>query len=107
MVVPYWLTVAVPRGFVRGLTVGLLWGVLAAYLAGLVVAPIGVAASVALIRRARRERRPWQGPARVLMLCASCLLGAALLETGAAAYRAWVYRLPDLPTRFADRAPKG
>lgn len=40
---------------------------------------------------------------RCLVLCASCVCGLILAEAAAAAWLAWLHRLPDMPVRFTER----
>ncbi len=90
-----------PRPVQRAVTEGFLRVLLIAYVAVLACAVPGAVAFAVRVYRARRRgvRRPWA--ARGLLLCASCLVGLVLLEASAVAWRAWVHRMPALPTRFA------
>src|SRR5262249_9801394 len=67
---------------------------------GLALALIGAFGSARALLRARRRgvRRP--GLARLLLLCASSLVGMAGVEAAAAAWLAWAHRMPALPTGF-------
>lgn len=106
MVGPLWLSVIVPRWLVRGASIALLWAIVAVFLIVLTAAPAGLAVSATRLRRARRRGERWEGAARGLLLSASCLVGVALLEWGAAAGLSWSHRIPNLPRRFLDdRAP--
>jgi hypothetical protein len=101
----FWLPLLVPRWFVRGLIIGTLWAALGLFLVTLAVTPVSAALSVMAIRRARRERRPWLGWARVLALSVSSLLGALSLEAGIAGYTAWIHRMPIRPVVAVAEEP--
>jgi hypothetical protein len=106
MIGPLWLSVIVPRWLVRGATIALLWAIVGVFLVALAAAPTGLVVSAIWLRRARRRGERWHGAARALLLSASCLVGATLLEWGAAAGLSWSHRIPNLPRRFLDdRAP--
>jgi len=98
---PGWLPI-LPRSVQRGLTEGLLQGTLSFY-AGLVVAGlVGTPWFGRRTIRAWRAKRRGTWSERLFLLCLSCLVSLVLLETGAAAARAWTHRFPILPTSFPD-----
>ncbi|MBX6313197.1 MAG: hypothetical protein IRY99_09825 [Isosphaeraceae bacterium] len=102
-VLPLWGAALVPPGGLRRATVVLLWGLLIAYGLILAIAPAGTILLGVGLWRARRRGESWPvSRVRALLLCASLLVGLALLEGGAAAWRAWTRRPPALPTSFAD-----
>ena len=89
-----------PRDARRGMTEGLLRGVLASYsvlfLMSLVVAPV----MAFLLYRARRDGRSRPKLAQGALFAFSCLLSLVLLEAGSTAWRLWIHRFPRLPTSF-------
>jgi hypothetical protein len=99
-----WLVVLTPRWLVRPASIAVLWGLLAAFVAMatavLVVGPWSVLSAVRA--RRRRDRAATVGALRRVLLASSAL--ASLI---AAEWISWVllqqaYRIPVLPTRFAD-----
>jgi hypothetical protein len=103
MIVPGWIPL-LPRVIRRGMTEALLRAVLVAYSAIFLAAFAGTPLSAWLLARSRRARtgRPWIG--RGFLVCLSCLLSLLMLELGSAGLRAWIHRLPLLPTTF-ETAP--
>jgi hypothetical protein len=84
------------RSLVRRASIGLLGTLLAGYLAVLPAAVIGTVVSGGLARRAGRNRVV---AVRGMLLCGSTVLGLGLAEAGAAAWLAWIHRLPTMPGR--------
>jgi hypothetical protein len=86
------------------MTEALLRAVLVAYSAIFLAAFAGTPLSVWLLARSRRTRtgRPWI--VRGFLVCLSCLFSLLMLELGSAGLRAWIHRLPPLPTTF-ETAP--
>jgi hypothetical protein len=108
-VVPLWAVAVyqqwVPYRITRQIAIGFLQVVRIAYGVLVVAVPLGlVFLSIRLARARQRGAIPLVS-ARLLLLCASTLVGFVLLEAAAAFWLAWVHRLPDLPTRFAAKAP--
>src|SRR5262249_48931496 len=92
----------VPRAFRRWTVEGLLRVALVAYT---IVAVAGVPGTVLLgAWRYSYRRRGVSRPqlARWLLFGASCLCALVAVETSAAVFRAWMHRLPTLPTTFAQ-----
>jgi hypothetical protein len=105
--VPAWLDALLTREVVRGATDAFLWALLAAFLTTLAAAPVGLVVAAWRVRRARRRRQSWLGAARALVLCASGLMGAGLLEVAAGAWGSWYHQIPKLPTAFANAISPG
>jgi hypothetical protein len=91
-----------PRRLGRPLTEWFLRGLLVGYALTLVTAGLGVVGLGWLVLQGRRRKRRvrWPIAARLWLLSASCLIGLAGVELGAALWLAWSHRLPILPTRF-------
>ena len=79
-----------------------LWAVLALYWAALIPAVVGGATLTVVVVRAHRAGAGRPVAARLLLLCASTMIGLAILEAAGAAWLAWAHRFPALPTRFLD-----
>ncbi len=94
------LFLVLPQAAQEAVVERFLWTVLVLYWAALIPAVVGGAILTVLMVRARRTgaRRPTT--ARLLLFCASILLGVGILETGSAVWLAWAHRFPALPTRF-------
>ncbi len=102
---PGWLPYA-PRWFRRGLIEAILRGVLFGYWALAIVAVAGTPATIYLARRSRRGGAPASRPGlRAMAACLAFLIGLVALEAGASAWRAWMHRLPALPTSFEPTPP--
>src|SRR5689334_22848194 len=95
------LVMMLPRPIRRAMTEWFLRGFLVLYVLVLAAAVPGAAILGWVVARGRRRggRRPIG--ARLLLLCLGCLAGLVLVEASAVAWRAWVHRMPALPTRFA------
>src|SRR5262245_25945599 len=91
-----------PREPGRRLTKGFLRMLLIGYVGALVLIPLTLACTLALVIVARRrgQRRPIG--ARLALLCGSTMLSVISIELAALAWLAWTHRMPVLPTRFAE-----
>jgi hypothetical protein len=108
-----WIRVIGPPKVLRQhLAVWFLAGVLDSYFWVWAAAVVGGTISGWLVwqtGRVDQARRGFQlssrsRAARYLILCGSCICGLSLAEVGAAAWLAWLHRLPRLPVRFAGPA---
>jgi hypothetical protein len=101
---PGWIA-ELPRSVRRAATDLFLKAVLIAYATALSLALLAVAClGLGLVRpRAARTRRPIRR--RAVLLGAASLLALVPLELGAAAWRAWMHRLPHLPSHFLPAPP--
>jgi hypothetical protein len=104
--------ITLPKAVRQCLAVGFLAAVLDSYNWVWAAAVLGSAISGWLVWRTRspgqkqgetRSRLRLQ-TLRCLVLFASCICGLILAEAAAAAWLAWVHRLPSLPIRFAEPA---
>ncbi len=86
------------RSTLRRALIGLLGTMLTGYLAVFPSAVMGTVISGWLAWRSGWTRA---GAVRWLLLCGSTVLGLGLAEAGAAAWLAWIHRLPSMPGRFA------
>jgi hypothetical protein len=105
MIVPALIDALVPRRVIHRSAIGFNWAVLGLFLTIVTVCPVGLIAAGLWIRRARRRGRPREGAARALLLCGSLLVGALLMECGAAASLAWSRRPPKVAVAFAAPDP--
>lgn len=94
-----------PRAFRRAAIEHSLRGLMAIHAVLFVVAAIGTPVSGWMLLKARRRRVRRLVIERGFLLGLSCLVALAGLELGAAVWRAWVQRLPRLPTAFAPSPP--
>jgi hypothetical protein len=69
----------------------------AAVFTGSALGVVGLAVPFYRARR-RRERVSWRD--RTFLLCVTTLIAIASAEAGAAAWSAWLHRMPSLPARF-------
>ncbi|HKI21501.1 MAG TPA: hypothetical protein VKA15_26635 [Isosphaeraceae bacterium] len=106
-----WIRVIGPPKVLRQhLTIWFLAVVLESYFWIWIAAVSGVAISSCLVWKLRclgRQHRGIQSnrqsrAVRWLVVCGSCVCGLSLAEIGAAAWLAWLHRLPALPVRFAE-----
>jgi hypothetical protein len=104
-----WLRVVGPtRLLMRHVAVAFLATILAGYLLIMAAAALGAVILAGVIGRCRQrgEREPeaWLRPkaARWLLLCGSVVLGSVMAEAAAAAWLAWIHRMPALPARFVE-----
>ncbi|MGP0068657.1 MAG: hypothetical protein ACLQGP_34285 [Isosphaeraceae bacterium] len=91
---------ALPPSAQEAIVERFLWTVLVLYWAALIPAVVGGVVLTVVLIRARRQRARRPMAARLLLFCASTLIGVGVLEAGSAAWLAWVHRFPTLPTRF-------
>ena len=89
-----------PRSDRRAIVEVALRVMLVGYAALIVGSALGVVVFACGVSRAKRRghRASWR--ARGLLLCSTNLMALGLAEAGAAAWLAWMHRLPSLPTRF-------
>jgi hypothetical protein len=93
IIVPAWLSAVIPGWAWRRIGIIFLQAMLVLYGMTVVASVTGLVVLLAV----RRRGGGWLPRAKGLALCLSCLFGIFLLESGAAAWQAWVHREPDLP----------
>src|SRR5262245_2751021 len=106
LILPPWLSAAIPYREVRRASRMLLLAAQPAYGAtlALLVTGLGVLGRTVVRARSQGESRPWA--ARWLLLCVSGVLAIVTAEVAAAGWRAWAHRhpaIPAFPTRFDDQ----
>lgn len=103
-VVPLWLAVLTPRWIIRGASIGFLWALIWIYVAAVPVALAGFVYGFIAVGRAwlRRDRGALVTAMRWVLFASSCVLGMIMMEAASAVRLRRDWRLPDLPTRFAD-----
>jgi hypothetical protein len=102
-VVPPWILVLVPSRIQRQVTIGLLLGTEAVYVAAAVAALTGTILLGLAVTQRRRHREPVRPiMAKLLLLSVSTLLASFVAEGGAMTRRAWDRRITPLPETFAD-----
>jgi hypothetical protein len=89
-----------PREPGRRLTELFLRFLLIAYMSVLVLIPLVLTLSIWIVIQARRRGQSKPLWARLALLCVSAGLSLIGLEMAAAAWLAWVHRMPRLPTEF-------
>jgi len=103
-VVPPWLAVVIPRRVIRDASIVFLETLLAVYVVAVPAVLAGGVCSFVVAARAwrRHDRAALRRSVRWVLLASSCLAGLTVMELVSAAKARWSWRLPDLPTRFAQ-----
>jgi hypothetical protein len=95
----------IPRPIRRAAAEAFLRVLLFGYAAIWIVGVLGTALLAALLASSRRRNGPKQPlMAKGFLLCASLLFCLLALETSATLWRAWIHRMPALPTQFLAKA---